>query len=504
MNNKIKGIIIGGVVVGCLGATLAFLELTGKPADDNSSSSEPVAAESLLNDEPSIPLMAEEKEGISKISFSNEYGELNIVREKGASAEETDWSIEELDGINQNNTAIRACVNICSSLSAKQVVEENASDLAKYGLSSPSATVTVTSDVTGETSFLIGDEIPTGDYRYIAVKGSNTVYTALINNINYFLQDKTYFCSLSLVYTPSDDAWPNIDRLTVKRKDLDYEMVFITLDPDEVPVGFISSQAMIKPVFSALNITTSADVTHGIWGLTAVSAEVVHPTEEDFAKYGLDDPQCTVILDCDTEDYTLKVGNTVYATDENGNDTSEIAGYYCYINAVGTDCIYLISADECVWATVLPGDIIGGQMASNYIMDLDGMTVETQDKTYDIDINAVEEDKEAGIEEVFDISIDSLPVSGDLFKNWYTFWLECPTNETYFEPLTGDEVLYCTVTISRKDGTEQVVKFYRSSGRRLIAEIDGNVGYKIPISYAETLISNIENVKNGKAIVETY
>ena len=183
---------------------------------------------------------------------------------------------------------------------------------------------------------------------------------------------------------------------------------------------------------------------------------VVHPTDEDFAEYGLSDPQCTVILDCDTEDYTLKIGNEVYATDEEGNETKQVAGYYCYINAAGTDCIYIIPAENCAWATVVPGDIIGGQMASNYIMDLTGITIQTADKTYETVINAVEEDKDKGIEEVFEVTIDGQDVDENLYKNWYTFWLECPTSETYFEPLTGEETLWCTVTLSRKDGTQQV------------------------------------------------
>ncbi len=499
MNSKLKGVIAGGVVLCCLGATLAFLELTGKPDDSSSSSS---ADTSIIEEENLYPLTTLEKESISQITFSNENGELHIVR--SGNSQQPSWSVQELDGIKQNSTAVSACVNVCSSLSGKELVEENASDLAKYGLAQPSATITISSDSAADNTFLIGDEIPTGGYRYIVQQGSHTVYTVMINNINYFLQSEQYFCGLSLVYTPSDDAWPTIDRLTIKRKDLDYDMVFITLDPDNTPIGFVSSQAMIKPVYAGLDITNSAAVTHGIWGLTASAAVVIHPTDDDFAEYGLSDPQCTVILDCDTEDYTLKIGNEVYAADEEGNETKQVAGYYCYINAAGTDCIYIIPAENCAWATVVPGDIIGGQMASNYIMDLTGITIETADKTYDAKINAVAEDKEQGIEEVFEVTIDGQDVDEDLYKNWYTFWLECPTTETYFEPLTGEETLWCTVTLSRKNGTQQVVKYYQTTGRRIIVEIDGNVGYKIPVSYAETLIKNLENVKNGIAIVETY
>ena len=240
MNSKLKGVIAGGVVLCCLGATLALLEFTGKPDQGSSSSS---IDTSIVEDEKLYPLTSLTKESISKITFSNEHGELHIVR--SGTSQQPSWSVQELDGIKQNGTAVSACLNICSSLSGKELVEENAADLAKYGLAQPSATITISSDSAADTTFLIGDEIPTGNYRYIVQQGSHTVYTVLINNINYFLQNEQYFCGLSLVYTPSDDAWPTIDRLTIKRKDLDYDMVFVTLDPENTPIGFVSTQAMI-------------------------------------------------------------------------------------------------------------------------------------------------------------------------------------------------------------------------------------------------------------------
>ena len=503
MDSKIKGIIAGAVVLICLGVMLAVLTLTGDVKTDDDSSS--VSPDSIIEPEETFPLMDLDKNSISKITIKNEDGVLNIVRtEKGSADTDGTWEIEELDGINQNGTAVKACVNICSSLAGRQLVEENASDLSKYGLSEPAAKITVSSDNEADSVFLIGDEIPTGGYRYIVRQGSSTVYTALLANINYFLQDIYYFCSTSLVYTPSQENWPTIDRLTIKRQDIDYDIVFVSVDENDAPIGLVSTQVMIKPVYAGLNITSSAAVTHGIWGLTAEKAVVIHPTEEDFAQYGLDDPFCTVILDSSAEDYTLKVGDPIYATDANGEETTTVSGYYCYINAQGADCIYSIPAANCVWAYFLPGDIIAGQMVMNYIMDLDGITVEGNGKTYQADITAVKKDEEAGIEEVFEVKINSQDIDEQLFKNWYVFWLECPTTETYFEPLSDTDTLYCTVTLSRQDGTEQVVKFYQTSGRRLIVEIDGNVGYKIPINYIDTLISNMENVTQGKNVVETY
>ena len=70
--------------------------------------------------------------------------------------------------------------------------------------------------------------------------------------------------------------------------------------------GALSNQVMTEPVFSYLNITNSTDTTHGMWGLTAASCEVLEPTDEDYKTYGLDDPYCEVMLKGEEYDYDLK------------------------------------------------------------------------------------------------------------------------------------------------------------------------------------------------------
>lgn len=511
MNSKIKGIIVGVVVMVCLGATLLLLKLTD-PARNTDSSSEKGDASSiadeLLQDENTYPLTQLDKNSISKVTFVNEHGEFVVERtEKAPSADGTAvWMLTNLGEVRQNKTFVNASVNICSALKGRELVEENAQDLSKYGLTDPAVKLTISSDNAPDKVFNVGIEIAQGGYYYICEEGSSTVYTVLKQNMMYFFEDELYFVNTTLVDTPADSDWPTIDRLTIKREDIDYDMVFVTVPEDEIPVGMSSNQAMIKPVYQFLNITASGDVTHGIWGLSASEAVKINPTDEDKEKYGLKEPFAKVILDTDSDDYTLSIGNPVYALDDNGEETSEVAGYYCFLNAKDTNCIYIISASECVWATVVPGDIILGMMTNNLFIDLDMITLETPDKTVSIDVFAQEDsnDKDDIDDHVYEVKIDGKVVETELFQDWYVFWLECPTDETYFTPLTGDEELYLTVTIKLENGKEQVVKFYTSTNRRLIAELDGNVGYMIPTSYADTLMENIQRVIDGQSMITTY
>ncbi len=86
-----------------------------------------------------------------------------------------------------------------------------------------------------------------------------------------------------------------------------------------------------------------------VWGgLTAQSCEVIAPDETAMKEHGLSDPFATVRLSGDGYDYTLKIGDPVYATAGDSSETTDtVSAYYCYFEGVkGVDAIYLVSADN--------------------------------------------------------------------------------------------------------------------------------------------------------------
>ena len=170
------------------------------------------------------------------------------------------------------------------------------------------------------------------------------------------MYDDTDF--LSLIVTEeitNNNTAPTIDWMTVTRKDLDYDIKFEddskNYASDEVSMA--SSQVMIEPVYAYLDITNSNAIMYGMWGLTAADVAAVHPTEEDFKQYGLDDPFCTVDIDAELQNYHLDIGNVAaYKHDETGSETSDPAQFYCYYR--GIDLIYVFDASEVPWTSFMP------------------------------------------------------------------------------------------------------------------------------------------------------
>ena len=182
MNGKIQGIIVCGVIIACLGGTLAFLNATGgDTASDTDSSSQTVNENS---EDTSVLLIDSSADDIKSITAVNEYGGFTMSR---PSSGKTAWVIEELNGINQSSTLQSGMAEDVAQLEAYKTVEENSSDLSKYGLDSPAGEFTVTFSDDTQRTFCVGDVSTKTRYRYLCEKGESDVYMILNSRVSYFI-----------------------------------------------------------------------------------------------------------------------------------------------------------------------------------------------------------------------------------------------------------------------------------------------------------------------------
>ena len=498
MNGKITGIIVCGVTAVCLVGTMALLKYTDN--GEHSDSSSVTSSESSQENE-SISILSSQESDIKAIKVTNTSGGFNFTK----SSTKGTWNIDELSKVNQDSSMIDSFVKNVTDLEAKKLAEDNVTDFAKYGLDKPDATVTVNLSDGKKTVFEIGTQTPDKNCRYVKIEGEKKVYMVFETKLNYFTEPVTEYVSKVLIEKPDDDAYPDYGKETISRKDLDYKMVF-----ENDPVydgGLVSAQVMTEPVFSYLNVSVSSSVTHGMWGLTASYCEKILPDEEDFTKYGLDKPNCTVNLKGKDYDYTLKIGNEVRGNDDSsGNNATQ--GYYCYLTGTtGVDCIYVIATDNLPWATIKPSDVIAGLMTTNYLVDIKQLKIEGNGKVYDyrVESNGTSEESETDSGEKVDVqkvTENGKELDVDNFKSLYQYVISCPTTEIYFkEP--AEEKSY-TITIVKKDGKSDVLEYYKDSSRRYIVKINGKTSFRIPSTWIDTLMKNTENLRQGKAVDDAY
>ena len=78
----------------------------------------------------------------------------------------------------------------------------------------------------------------------------------------------------------------------------------------------------------------------------------------------------------------------------------------------------------------------------------------------------------------------------------------CPTDEICFEEPTGESVLL--ITLDKKNGDPDTMEFFKDSSRRYIVKLNGKPSYRIPSGWYDTFVKNIDAVKTGGDIQDTY
>lgn len=499
MNAKIKGIVICLVVAVCLGATLLVLTLLPDTSTDDSSSED----SSSEDKKGSIELVGDisdelDKTNVSKIEIKNSTGEYAVEQTEVGGEE---WYISELDGINQSDTIYSGMATTSCELVAKKVVDEQAEDLDKYGLSEPQAEFSVTFHVDGTDtvkSFSIGDISPDSSYYYLCETGQNKVYTVYTSSLSYYFYSAEDFISLTLLSSlPSDADDDYFEKLVVKQRDRDYDIVFEQADATN---AVISSQVMTSPIFSYLDISNSSTVTHGMWGLSAQQAVVAHPTDEDFEKYGISDPTATATLTCEDGTYVLTMGNCLYELDDDGEATSTVSGYYTYMTGVdGIDAIFICSADDLPWATFEPADVISGLMTTNSVYDLESVSIKTSDIdiTYKLTISEEDEDGNQEVEKV--LENDETEIDPEAWKSWYQLVIQCPTNELCFDDPEAESP-DVTLTINIIGGATDVMEFYKETDRRYVVKLNGKTSFRIESAWIDALVGGVDKIRNGEEV----
>lgn len=486
MTSKKRSLIVVAVFVLCLLVVLGILLLTQVDVS--------ISTDDTTEDTTTY-VYSGSRDDIATMVISNEYGEYTVTQDDDGT-----FTIDELEGLNQNSTTLAAAGNCISSITAQSLVEENAEDLAKYGLSEDDPTAKVVVTLNDGTEYTVYYGIDSADSTsstvYVRMGDSNDVYTVLSNSSRYFYYAKEDFISLIILSElTSTSTSPTIDYMIVTRKDLDYDITFEddTKNYATDEVSMASSQVMTSPVYAYLDITNSNDVIYGLWGLTASDAVCPFPTEEDWDYYGLSDPFCTVYIEAELQTYSLIIGNVAsYATDDSGNDTSEPAYYYGYYE--GIDCVYTFAVDDLPWTTFMPVDIMSSLMTSNYIYRVDYINIEFYEDgettDYYFDVTADED------EDYLVATYNNEFVDIDTFKVLYQFILKCPIDDLCLEDPDEDSELICKMEIITETGGD-VLEFYDDGNNRVTIKMNGTTSFSQPISYIQTLQTNLETFING-------
>jgi len=140
------------------------------------------ASDGQTDDTDTIKIFDLDTDKMVEMTIENEEGTFVFVRETvkekegDEEVEKKVWKVSSPGDFKMDESTVKGIAINFSSVTADKLVEENAADLAKYGLDKP-VVVTVKMEDGTVKALEVGDETPTKSGYYAKEKGSSKVYT---------------------------------------------------------------------------------------------------------------------------------------------------------------------------------------------------------------------------------------------------------------------------------------------------------------------------------------
>ncbi len=281
-----------------LGALVGAYFLINSKVNNNA------AADSTMDlGEDAIKVVSFEKDNINYIGYDNENGKFSI------SLKDDTWTIEPAMEFTMDELVANAAAIDVSAIVANKVIEEDAKDLAKYGLDKP-GTITVGLKDGTKKVVEFGDKTPTNDAMYVKMQGENKVYTVGSYYFDKLLMKRGQFIKQEIL--PVEETEIKTFSLT-KDGTLLYSLNFVS--DSEVDIT--------APVVESGDATKTQPIKANL--VTLKMTDIVDENPADLSKYGLDNPR--YVIEFGTSDTTKKIAI--------GKDISSGTAYAKFVDSKG-------------------------------------------------------------------------------------------------------------------------------------------------------------------------
>ncbi len=393
------------------------------------------------------------------------------------SAEET-YTVEKKDGVwvvNDNpalkisQSRIETLAYEAASITVRELLEDNVTDFAQYGLDAPERSVAIRMTNGTTAKILIGDTTLDGSLCYLMVEGENKVYTKSASGCDSLTSTLERLLD-SVVYEmeATDLASVIIEKPGAEKIHLVREAKG-TNDVGETTYEWEMKSPLVK-TGSSYTIEESL-----ITNIVTQEATAVIPNKAMNPEYGFDKPQAKyTISNADgTETYVVTVG-------------AEVEGK-TYLSLEGDTTAYEVSASKLDFLQCGYLDLVDKLIHVENIKDIQKVIVEGGGKTYTMEIigDALADDA------VFKINDEE--IAEDRFKKAYQAVIGLMLDDYVAENVSGGTADY-TITYLRNDGEKVVVSCVTYDDRNYLVQVNGEGNLLIRKKQIDNMISMLEKV----------
>jgi len=253
-------------------------------------------------------LISVDQTKITSLGFSNEKGSFTLDKVDNA------WTMNPTIEIPIDNAIADTAATNMSAISAEKVIEEKATDLAKYGLDKPATVKVGLTDGTSQ-EIELGSTNPTNDGIYARKKGEAKVYLVNIYYEDQLKLSRGYFINKAIL--PVEGK--TLKHIAYEKNGVMQFAINITAENAFNIVAPIKEEAEASQIAPMLDAVVKLQI-----------KDIVDENPTDLAKYGLDKPVYSILYgDAST---TAKIffgkdvekGTVVYAKFPNKNSVFTI------------------------------------------------------------------------------------------------------------------------------------------------------------------------------------
>ena len=422
----------------------------------------------------------------------------SVVVSNASGGYEADWNddsviIKDCDNIAIDNSAVKKIQNAVKGITAEKKVTDGKGRLNEFGLEDDPVEVTVTGKGEKE-SLMIGDEVPGQDSSQWYVLWKEEVYIVSDSNVEAFQYGVKDLVSKQI--TPDRDESDDSFRVTLADiQGAGMDEIQIRHQGSEELAGYqVDSYQLTAPINYPASASVSEDILPMFFGLKAQEVAVLHPTAEDRAQVGLDQPYRQVEIEYQTKDSEKnKISILVSNIDGAGN---------LYVEN-GSDVIYKCRPQDISWLNITVDTVISHTILIPDVTSLKTLTVTQGDgSSYQIQLQNMGADNGKVLYDGKELDVDS-------FRNFYYELISVEADEVILENLPDTsgmnkiaEIQFAYMDESKKSNT---ITYYSESARKAYAVLDGNErGFRLSETQIDTVLGNLQKLINGEEIKARY
>ena len=422
----------------------------------------------------------------------------SVIVSNASGGYEADWNddsviIKDCDNIAIDSSAVKKIQNAIKGITAEKKVTDGKGRLNEFGLEDDPVEVTVTGKGEKE-SLMIGDEVPGQDSSQWYVLWKEEVYIVSGSNVEAFQYGVKDLVSKQI--TPDRDESDDSFRVTladIQGEGMD-EIQIRHQGSEELAGYQVDSYQLTAPINYPASASVSEDILPMFFGLKAQEVAVLHPTAEDRAQVGLDQPYRQVEIEYQTKNSEKnKLSILVSNIDGAGN---------LYVEN-GSDVIYKCRPQDISWLNLTVDTVISHTILIPDVTSLKTLTITQGDgSSYQIQLQNMGADNGKVLYDGKELDVDS-------FRNFYYGLISVEADEVILENLPDTsgmnkiaEIKFAYMDESKKS---DMVTYYSESARKAYAVLDGNErGFRLSETQIDTVLGNLQKLINGEEIKARY